>query len=93
MGDRFHYLEEPNLVFGLEQRAKDPHDGLALFGAVDSRAGLPTHVVLGTPHGLQLWSGWWEAMNQPAACVDLMRQRPWPPYPGFDCSATIWMRG
>ena len=69
MTDVFHYLEEPNLVFGMEQRAADPRDGLALFGAVDARAGLPSHVVLGTPQGLYLWNGWWEAMNQPAACV------------------------
>ena len=41
MADLFHYLEEPDLVFGLDQRAKDPHDGLALFGAVDAREGLP----------------------------------------------------
>ena len=84
MTDVFHYLEEPNLVFGMEQRAADPRDGLALFGAVDARAGLPSHVVLGTTQGLHLWSGWWEAMNQPAACAQLARQRPWPPYPGFD---------
>ena len=84
MADLFHYLEEPDLVFGLDQRAKDPRDGLALFGAVDARDGLPSHVVLGTPQGLLLWNGWWEAMNQPAACEDLARQRPWPPYPGFD---------
>ena len=84
MGDQFHYLEEPSLVFGLGQRAQDPRDGLALFGAVDARAGLPSHVVLGTPQGLLLWGGWWDAMNQPAACADRARQRPWPPYPGFD---------
>ena len=84
MADCFHYLEEPSLVFGMEQRAEDPRDGLALFGAVDARAGLPNHVVLGTPQGLNLWRGWWNAMNQPAACVDIARQRPWPPYPGFD---------
>ena len=84
MGDRFHYLEEPSLVFGMEQRAEDPRDGLALFGALDARDGLPSHVVLGTTEGLRLWHGWWEAMNQPAACVSLTRQRPWPPYPGFE---------
>ena len=84
MADCFHFLEEPHLVFGMGQRAADPRDGLALFGAVDARDGLPSHVVLGTPHGLALWNDWWRAMNEPAACLELARLRAWPPYPGFD---------
>ena len=84
MAERFEYLGEPSLVFGHGQRAQDPRDGLALFGAVDAKVGLPHHVVIGTPKGLALWDGWGEAMNGPAACVDVVRQRPWPPYPGFD---------
>ena len=84
MAERFDYLGEPSLVFAHGQRAEDPRDGLALFGAVDAEAGLPHHVVIGTPLGVGLWHGWGEAMNDPAACVDVGRQRPWPPYPGFD---------
>lgn len=84
MPERFHYFEEPSLVFGDEQHAQDPHDGLALFGAVDTRSELPNHVVIGTPKGLELWSGWAAAMNRPAYCEEPARQRPWPPYPGFD---------
>lgn len=84
MAERFEYLGEPSLVFAHGQRAEDPHDGLALFGAVDAEAGLPNHVVIGTPLGVARWHGWGEAMNGPAACVDIGRQRPWPPYPGFD---------
>lgn len=84
MPDRFHYIDEPDLVFADEQRAKDPHDGLALFGAVDSRLGLPSYAVIGTRRGLELWSGWCEELNQPAACIEPARHRPWPPYPGFE---------
>ena len=91
MPDQFFYLEEPLLSFGMEQCAEDPRDGLALFGAADARAGLPSHVVLGTQQGLHLWQGWAAAMNKPAACADLGRQRPWPPYPGFDVAfGTSW---
>lgn len=84
MTEGFHFLDEPTLVFGDDQRATDPHDGLALFGAVDARDTLPDHVVIGTPQGLKQWAGWSAAMNQPAACEERARQRPWPPYPGFD---------
>lgn len=93
MTDRFHYFDEPSLVFGEEQRALDPHDGLALFGAVDARTELPDHAVIGTPMGLELWSGWAAAMNRPAACEEPARQRPWPPYPGFDVAfGASWPR-
>ena len=84
MPDRFHYLGEPLIRFAHDQSAEDPRDGLALFGAHDSRPGLPSHVVIGTPSGLRLWAGWSDALNAPAACVDAKRHRPWPPYPGFD---------
>ena len=84
MGERFSYLDEPSLVFAHGQRAQDPRDGLALFGAVDAQEGIPRHVVIGTVTGLELWRQWSAAMNAPAACSDVARQRPWPPYPGFD---------
>ena len=92
MADQFLYLEEPDLVFGMEQRATDPHDGLALFGALDARPGLPPYIVVGTDLGLALWQNWQNAMNQPAACEDVLRQRPWPPYPGFEVAfGTPWV--
>lgn len=91
MTDRFYFLDEPQIVFGSAQCAEDPHDGLALFGAYDARAGLPGHAVIGTARGLALWHKWIEALNGPAACVDLERHRPWPPYPGFDVAfGTPW---
>ena len=84
MADKFHLLSEPNLQFGLEQQAADPHDGLALFGPSESRASLPDHVVIGTQRGLRLWDDWVQSLNSPAACEEVTRQRPWPPFPGFD---------
>lgn len=84
MSDTFHLLPEPLLQFGSAQEAGDPHDGLALFGPAEPRDALPDHVVIGRPEGLQLWSGWVEALNSPAACEEESRHRPWPPYPGYD---------
>ena len=91
MSERFDYFDEPALEFAYGQQARDPRDGLALFGAADAQLGLPHHVVIGTKIGLELWRGWGEAMNSPAACADVSRQRPWPPYPGFDIAfGTQW---
>ena len=84
MTDTFHLLSEPNLEFGSAQQASDPHDGLALFGPSEPRGSIPDHVVIGTPIGLNLWDEWVRSLNSPAACEDVTRQRPWPPYPGFD---------
>lgn len=84
MPDTFHFLDEPKLSFGDGQVAEDPHDGLALFGPSDRRSSLPDHVVLGTPDGIRRWREWVVALNTPASCADIVRQRPWPPYPGFD---------
>ena len=84
MSDRFHLLPEPLLQFGLQQEAEDPHDGLALFGPAEARASLPDHVAIGTPEGLVLWHKWAELLNANAACEDITRHRPWPPFPGYD---------
>jgi len=84
MSDKFYFLEEPKLTFGMGQESDDPHDGLALFGPADVAAAIPPYVAIGTSLGLQLWDKWVEALNSPAACVDVNRHRPWPPYPGYD---------
>jgi len=84
MTDSFHFLGEPLLQFGHDQTAEDPHDGLALFGPAELRSQLPDNIVIGTPQGIELWKGWCEALNAPAACIDRTRHRAWPPFPGFD---------
>ncbi|WP_406868312.1 hypothetical protein [Paraburkholderia fungorum] len=82
--NKFHYLGEPLLLFGHDQLAEDPHDGLALFGPAEARTQMPDTVVVGTKEGIELWSEWCEALNAPASCVDPQKHRAWPPYPGFD---------
>ena len=84
MSDKFFFLDEPLLTFKDSQMAEDPKDGLALFGPTEHRSSLPDNIVIGTEPGLSLWGKWCEALNSPASCVDVSRQRPWPPYPGYD---------
>lgn len=91
MSDQFYFLDEPLLSFGNNQMAEDPKDGLALFGPNESRSSLPDNIVIGTEKGLSLWQQWCEALNSPASCIDINRQRPWPPYPGYDVAfGTPW---
>lgn len=91
MSDSFEFLDEPLLTFGEDQEAEDPRDGLALFGPFEQKGTLPDHVAIGTPRGLDLWSRWVDALNSPASCVELSRQRPWPPFPGYDVAfGTRW---
>jgi hypothetical protein len=93
MSDRFYLLPEPLLQFGLQQEADDPHDGLALFGPAEVRPALPDHVAIGTPQGLDLWGKCTELFNSPAACEDITRHRPWPPFPGYDVAfGCTWPR-
>lgn len=84
MSDRFHFLQEPLLSFGMGQTAEDPHDGLSLFGPSESKSSLPDHVVIGTDEGISLWEGWCATLNAPASCRDPAKHRAWPPYPGFE---------
>ena len=84
MSDTSHYIEEPLLTFGEGQTADDPRDGLALFGPCERQAVLPDHVVIGTDAGIELWRQWCDTLNAPAFCVDVNRQRAWPPYPGYE---------
>jgi hypothetical protein len=85
MSEKLLLLDEPNLEFRGGQRTVDPHDGLSLFGSyAESAQDRSTHVVIGTPAGLDKWASWRERMNRPASCRDISRLRAWPPFPGFD---------
>ncbi|MFN0007197.1 MAG: hypothetical protein ACKVXR_04750 [Planctomycetota bacterium] len=88
MSDTFELFDEPALDFKDGQRAEDPRDGLALFGALGSsgpeNSTIPPHVVIGTAKGILLWRQWTDALNSPAACKDPARHRPWPPFTGYE---------
>tara|TARA_Y100000114_G_scaffold156111_1_gene182134 strand:- start:22784 stop:24340 length:1557 start_codon:yes stop_codon:yes gene_type:complete len=93
MGDQFYFLDEPLLEFNDGQTAEDPKDGLALFGPSEMRGAIADNIVIGTPESIKLWDDWCEALNSPASCKDIKRQRPWPPYPGFDVAFGVeWSR-
>lgn len=93
MSDFFHYIEEPLLTFGQGQTAEDPRDGLSLFGPFENTGTMPNHIVIGTKTGIKLWGNWCVELNSPSACVEVNRQRPWPPYPGFDIAfGSPWPR-
>jgi hypothetical protein len=81
-------LDEPELLFGENQRALDPHDGLGLFGPFSlgqpPHPRSPAYMVVGAPEGIALFGNWAKAMNRAAAVADLRRHRIWPPYPGFE---------
>ncbi len=83
-------LDEPLLSFSGNQKAEDPHDGLALFGPfgrdTSSHPKTPAYILLGTPEGTALFGDWSRAVNRPAAVPEVKRHRLWPPYPGFEAS-------
>lgn len=92
--NEFSLFDEPNAVFAGGKEASDPHDGLALFGALDSTSTtgqMPAHVVIGTANGVRLWQEWSTRFNEPASCVEVARQRPWPPFVGYEVAfGCVW---
>ena len=61
-------FSEPDLEFRNGQKAKDPRDGLGLFGPFDADlASCPqlNYVVLGTTSGLDSFNQWATHMNGP----------------------------
>jgi len=82
-------LDEPKLVFRYGQRASDPHDGLALFGAYD--ADHPSHprsvsyALIGTRSGADAFLAWSAQMAGPLPGKD-DSLRLWPHFPGFEAA-------
>lgn len=89
-------FSEPDLEFRYGQRAKDPHDGLALFGPYDSdlptRPGSLSYIVLGCETGLDRFHAWSSAMSRPATEAPRGNHRLWPPYPGFEAAFSVEWR-
>ena len=86
MKNKLIVFDEPDLEFRYTQKAKDPRDGLGLFGPFD--ADLPSHpklnyVVLGTTIGIDAFNNWAAYMNHPIIDAPNENFRLWPPFPGF----------
>lgn len=86
MNKKLLVFREPYLEFRYAQKAKDPRDGLGLFGPFD--ADLPSrpqinYVVLGTATGIGAFSSWATQMNSPVIDAPNENFRLWPPFPGF----------
>jgi hypothetical protein len=88
-------FQEPELEFRFGQRAKDPHDGLSLFGPFDAdQVTHPrslTYILIGTSEGIQRFRSWSAAMNQPVIDAPNDNYRLWPPFPGFEAAfSAVW---
>lgn len=86
MKNKLVYLEEPLLVFGHNQCTEDCHDGLTLFGPFEKADGSLSVGVIGTKHGIGLYSVFVAKMNKPLLTNSLGR----PSFPGF--SAVFGMK-
>lgn len=86
---KLRVLPEPALEFRYNQKAIDPHDGLALYGPYD--ADLPSHPrnisywLIGTTTGIGMFQDFAGVIAGPVISEREPRKlRLWPPYPGFD---------
>lgn len=77
------HIEEPKLLFGHGQSVEDPHDGLALFGPLDSCKPEGIRVgVIGRRAGVGLLKDWLSGVQ---GCLSINPPHPArPPYPGFE---------
>lgn len=91
MQSKIIHLEEPNLVFGYDQKAIDPRDGLVLFGPYQPIKPYSLRVgIIGTQQGINEYSSFVEQLNKPIfsrqtkynKTKSLERQRP--SFPGFE---------
>lgn len=98
-------LEEPALYFRYEQRATDPHVGLALFGPCDTdEPGRPhgtPYAVIGPEPGLSGFCRYADSLRNPiVSCAfgdpDLFSKDRalWPPFPGVEAAFCVdWPDG
>lgn len=85
---RVSVLSEPMLEFGHGQRMTRPHDGLSLFGPVDtgsgSSPGTVTQAVVGTAEGVRAFETFAALMRGPVPSPKEKSEALWPGFPGFD---------
>lgn len=88
MSDPISVLPEPPLEFRHQQLVSSPHDGLRLFGPVDTdlpqRPKRISHAVIGTPAGLQQFAAFSAVLANAIAPEN--NERLWPVYPGFEAA-------
>ncbi len=81
-------LEEPELIFGNNQRMIDPRDGLSLYGPTD--LGSPTHpesinyILIGTVEGINKFNEFSIKLNRSVYSTDQKDHRLWVPFIGFE---------
>lgn len=80
-------LHEPLLEFRYGQALGDPHDGLAMFGPIDTDR--PEHVatlsygLVAAEGGAQAWGAFAERLGDAILTEEGKDSRLWPPFPGF----------
>lgn len=83
---RAKIFSEPDLEFRYGQKAKDPRDGLSLFGPYDTDTPSQpqlNYIVLGSEKGIYEFGKWAIHFNSPILDAPNDNYRLWPPYPGF----------
>lgn len=91
MKSRLFFIEEPNLIFGSDQKTIDPRDGLVLFGPHKPLHPYSLRIgVVGTTEGITDYSDFVSQLNRPIISTQtkysktqsLERKRP--SFPGFE---------
>jgi hypothetical protein len=74
------YIEEPNILFGYNQKGVDPRDGLALFGPHETIYGIRSGVIA-TKEGLGKFAKYLEFIQRPVYNKNTQTR---PMFPGFE---------
>jgi len=88
MINEIQVFPEPLIEFRYGQKMEDPHDGLALFGPLDTDE--PSHpkninyAVIGTEEGITAFQKWSKLIMGPILSEDGQTKMLWPPFPGFE---------
>ena len=81
-------LQEPHLIFGYNQLAAEPHDGLTIFGPYDSDAHSHpknlSYAVISTTSGRKKIDSFLQKLKQPIQTTDMANNALWPLFPGFE---------
>jgi hypothetical protein len=74
------YIDEPNILFGYNQKLQDPRDGLSLFGPYDTIYGINSGVIA-TKDGLNKFKSYLSSIQKPVYNTDPIKR---PMFPGFE---------